>query len=197
MNTYIYSDFVETSDIEVDMESQEGKDYRYSIKIPFKRTGDETALVVMMNPSKANREQSDSTINNVLTRIYSERRSVKEVVIVNLYPIYETYSSELEHYKQQSEVNFKKISLLVPKVNFALLGWGKPNGFSITKLKSIEYFNHAHRVISMLQDHDIAAYKVGDYRDGVYPKHLGRSPFDIKMSVVDLESLKQKVIVYC
>ncbi|WP_274010031.1 DUF1643 domain-containing protein [Vibrio parahaemolyticus] len=197
MKTYSYGDFVETSDIEVDMESHESKDYRYSIKIPFKRTGDKTALVVMMNPSKANREQSDSTINNVLTRIYNERRTVKAVVIVNLYPVYETYSSELEHHKQQSEINFQKLSLLVPDVSFALLGWGKPSGFSITRLKSIEYFNHAHRVICMLQDHEIAAYKVGEYRDGLYPKHLGRSPFDTKMSEVDLESLKQKVMGYC
>jgi len=104
----------------------------------------------MMNPATADTVISDRTINNVLTRIHEERPEVKEVVIVNLYPLYEIYSSELKLHKQQRELNFERISSLLNAVDFAILGWGKPEGASAKKLKEIKYHTHALKVISML-----------------------------------------------
>jgi len=147
----------------------------------------------MMNPATANDVISDRTINNVLTRIYEELLEVKEVVIVNLYPLYETYSSELELHQQQSELNFDKIYSLLNTVDFAILGWGKPKGASEKKLKEIEYHAHALKVISMLQQAKIPAFKVGELREELYPKHLGRAPFATLISKIDLDSLSKKL----
>ncbi|QDO82311.1 DUF1643 domain-containing protein [Shewanella psychropiezotolerans] len=177
----------------VDGNSSGNNDFRYSIRIPYVRTGTQIALVVMMNPATANNLVSDSTINNVLTRIYNERREVKEVIIVNLYPLYETYSSELELHQQQSELNFERISLLLNTVDFAVLGWGKPKGASARKLNEIKYHNHALKVISMLQQADIPAFKVGELREDLYPKHLGRAPFATLISEINLDYLSKKL----
>ncbi|MBO1897712.1 DUF1643 domain-containing protein [Shewanella sp. BF02_Schw] len=188
-----YKDIVRKDDIVVDSNSSGSNEFRYSIRIPYTRTGNQIALVVMMNPATANKVKSDRSINNVLTRIHVERPEVKEVVIVNLYPLYETYSSELELHQQQSELNFERISSLLTAVDFAILGWGKPKGVSAKKLKEIRYHTHALKVISMLQQANIPAFKVGELREDLYPKHLGRAPFSTLISKIDLESLSKKL----
>ncbi|MFP8965215.1 DUF1643 domain-containing protein [Pokkaliibacter sp. CJK22405] len=189
MSAFEYKEYVAKSDIQIDSISSAEPKFRYSLRIPFKREGTEVALVVMMNPSKADRDNSDRTVNNVLKRIYKECVSVKEVVIVNLYPIYETYSSKLALHEEQGGINISKIYSLIPEANFALLGWGKPNKFSDKKLKNIKYFDFAKNILIKLIDKKIPAYKVGHCVENLYPRHLGRASFATGMSEVNLNEL--------
>lgn len=188
-----YKEYVKKDEIAIDVTESEGNKFRFSMKIPFDRGGNKVALVVMMNPSKADSDNSDPTVNNVLTRIYNECPDVAAVVITNLYPLYETYSSSLALHEQQSTINLQKIHETLAFVDFALLGWGKPQNTTAEKLKEMKYHEHAHRVVKMLQKANLSAYKVGELREGLYPKHLGRSPFATLMSELNIKALSDKL----
>lgn len=188
-----YKNFVNKDKIVIHATEYEGKKFRYFIRIPFFRDGSDVVLVVMMNPSKANSEESDQTVNKVLTRIYNECKNVGIVVITNLYPLYETYSASLVLYKQQSEINLQKIEETLYSVDFALLGWGKPHNTTAKKLKEIKYYEYACKVVKMRQTKNIKAFKVGDPRENLYPKHLGRAPYSTLMSELDLKALSNKM----
>jgi hypothetical protein len=188
-----YKNIVDTSGITIDCESSGHNTYRYSLTVPFNRKGKKSALVVMMNPSKATDKISDNTVNNVLTRIHSECSEVSKVTITNLYPLYETYSDKLENHKAQSQINFDKIRMLIAQNDFILLGWGKPSNKSNKVLQEIKYHEHALKVVEMVRSLGLPAFVVGDLRNNLYPRHLGRLSFELKMSTIDLNELIIKI----
>lgn len=188
-----YKDIVDTSAVTIDCECNGDTTYRYSLTVHFLREGTKSALVVMMNPSKATAQVSDNTINNVLTRIYNECSEVFKVTVTNLYPLYETYSEKLENHKAKSKVNFEKMRLLMSQADLVLLGWGKPSNKSNKALIEIKYHEHALMVVEMVKSMGLPAFVVGELRDDLYPKHLGRLSFGIQMSAVDLLELAKKI----
>jgi hypothetical protein len=188
-----YKNIVDTSAIIIDCKSSGDTTYRYSLTIPFNRKGEKSVLVVMMNPSKATDKVSDNTINKVLTRIHNECPEVSKVTITNLYPLYETYSDKLENHKIESQANFDKMRLLMEQNDFVLLGWGKPSNKSNKVLQEIKYHEHALKVVEMVQSLELPAFIVDDLRSNLYPRHLGRLSFDLKMSTIDLSELIIKI----
>jgi len=188
-----YKDIVDKRSIHIDCENDGNRAYRYSLTIPFHRKGAKTALVVMMNPSKATNEVSDKTVNNVLTRIYSECPEVYNVTITNLYPLYETYSERLDNHKAKSKINFDKIRQQMSNADFILLGWGKPANKGSKALKEIKYHEHALMVVEMIQSLKLPAFSAGELREGLYPKHLGRLSFKLRFAPIDLAKLASKI----
>lgn len=188
-----YKDTVNTSAITIDCECCDDTCYRYSLTAPFHREGGKSVLVVMMNPSKATAQVSDNTINNVLTRIHNECTEVSKVTITNLYPLYETCSEKLQNHKVKSKINFEKMRRLMSHADLVLLGWGKPSKKSNKALKEIKYHEHALMVVEMVQSEELPAFVVGDLREDLYPKHLGRLSLEIQMSPISLTALAKKI----
>ncbi len=93
---YRYPDFVK----EVSLKSAEGK--RYWLKLQIDENKEESIVVILKNPSRAKKDVSDKTVYNVSNYIfrnrenYSQLRNIGNIVILNLFPNYETYSSQLK-----------------------------------------------------------------------------------------------------
>lgn len=120
------TEYVDIDNIDIDDEPG----YRYSMFVPFKNsTTDKCALVIMRNPSKADKTKSDKTINNVLlfcNKYYSE------VYIANLYPNYETDSTKVKDFiesdlfEEKMIKNFEAIDTLldIDNIEDAIIAWG-------------------------------------------------------------------------
>jgi hypothetical protein len=65
---------------------------RYLLDIETEKSDGGSALCIMMNPSKADENESDSSVNKVIEFFKKEYRTIK---ICNLIPIYLTKSSEM------------------------------------------------------------------------------------------------------
>jgi len=77
--TLNYPKVVDTNKITIDEKQINGNRFRYSLTIPLKNKGSQTLLVVMMNPSKATKEQSDSTINRVIRYVTKNRLGYSQI----------------------------------------------------------------------------------------------------------------------
>lgn len=94
-----YVDKVLTCETEYLTDSIEG---RYLLKVKLKNNFTDTLTVAMMNPSKANKEFSDNTVNKVISFVYEMNLSEDSLVrnigfinIVNIFPAYEPKSGNV------------------------------------------------------------------------------------------------------
>ena len=103
---------------------------RYTLKIDFEgERGDEKWLIILKNPSRAVDESpdiSDKTISNVCEYFYRKMIQVNSIVVMNLFPVYETYSNELV--KRRTDLVDKKNKLylkdMVNKSESIVFAWG-------------------------------------------------------------------------
>ncbi|PEE97789.1 hypothetical protein CON21_26290 [Bacillus thuringiensis] len=89
---------------------------RYLLSIDLKNDSNNTATFVMMNPSRADYNSSDITVNKVVKFTVIQGKGKIEIInIVNLFPFYETDSSILQttinQVKTKPIVKFKQIML--------------------------------------------------------------------------------------
>lgn len=136
-------------------------------------------MVIMMNPSKADKNKSDNTINKVLKFVHSDTNSlfskipgVGEVIIVNLFPFYKTQSGQLQHiinsaqsilgqmaYEDLISENNKIIGYLAEQVDYVVLAWGNvPNNMhrdihkaQIRNISNLLHDNHVTNKIFVLK----------------------------------------------
>ncbi|MDQ7095018.1 DUF1643 domain-containing protein [Desulfosporosinus sp. PR] len=87
---------------------------RYRLKVSINKNATNTILYILMNPSKADRKQCDETVKKILefTHVQSSTsnnviQNVKTVVIVNLYPFYETKPERLQKVINEVKKNSK------------------------------------------------------------------------------------------
>lgn len=76
---------------------------RYLLKVKLKNNFTETLTIAMMNPSKADKDSSDETVNKVIQFVYemnsikeSEINSIGYINIVNIFPAYELNSGKVK-----------------------------------------------------------------------------------------------------
>ena len=76
---------------------------RYLLKIKLKNSYTDILTIVMMNPSKADNEDSDSTVNKVIKFVYEMNTSKDSIIhkigylnILNVFPAYEPNSMEVK-----------------------------------------------------------------------------------------------------
>lgn len=126
------TEYVDVDNIDIDDESG----YRYSMFVPFiNPTTDKCALVIMRNPSKADKTKSDKTINNVLRFCNNYYGGV---YIANLYPNYETDSKKVRHfiesdsYEEKMIKNFEIMDTLLDNsdIKEVIVAWGTNNAGS-------------------------------------------------------------------
>ena len=140
---------------------------RYLLNIETEKSDGGSALCIMMNPSKADENESDASVNKVIEFFKKECRTIK---ICNLIPIYLTKSSEMnklfdkfqeekcsETFDKIMKRNFVTISKEVNELDedaFVVLAWGDPpKGFDIRLHQ--EYVDKALAIIENLPNYYI------------------------------------------
>ncbi|MBU3102238.1 MULTISPECIES: DUF1643 domain-containing protein [Clostridium] len=110
---------------------------RNLISVKISNNNNKKVLCVMMNPSKANSEQSDITVNKILNLLNSVKYNVGIIEIVNLYPVYKTKSGELfntlqqlrkhgiEVYDKKIKENDQLIKSKIESTDVIIFAWGK------------------------------------------------------------------------
>ncbi|OBR96723.1 MULTISPECIES: DUF1643 domain-containing protein [Clostridium] len=121
---YKYKDYVDIEGILISKE----QGYRYSLFIPFKEArNNKYVIVIMKNPSEANKTISDKSINNVLNFCYNKYDGV---YIANLYPYCTSnpnnlkYFIELESYGEKMKKNLQVLDTLLKKTDEVIVAWG-------------------------------------------------------------------------
>ena len=165
---YNYPDFV----TDVTLNKTDTK--RYWLKLNIDDTKDETIIVILKNPSRANKTISDKTVYNVSQYIFRNRVSnpiledIGTIIILNLIPNYETYSeklAELEHGIISKE-NLNIIEELTAQHNKVIIAWGNaPKG-----LKK-DYDILRERTLEILNKNENSVFYVDKLSKQFNPKH--------------------------
>ncbi|WP_163971806.1 DUF1643 domain-containing protein [Oceanobacillus halotolerans] len=148
--------------------------YRYSMTIPFKgRDNSKKAIVIMKNPSKAGkfdsqaqRKISDETIYRVTDYLYKHEQNYSEVIILNLFAIYssifdEGVEEELIYGNDNMEKNNRIILSTLEDLedgDRVIVGWGrypKRTGFRDNYRERIE------EVLTLLNG--VTLWRVGNF----------------------------------
>lgn len=147
---------------------------RYSMVIEVDPGGSKTFVVIQKNPSRANAEVSDHTINRVLNYLYRNRGSheylkgIQRVVFLNLIPWYETYSHRLAERGAVLEdpQNLGAIKSFLSPGDPCIIAWGNP-----PKGLGQPYGVLSARVRSLLERYGNCTYHVGGLTRLGYPRH--------------------------
>ncbi|MDQ0975995.1 hypothetical protein QFZ31_005873 [Neobacillus niacini] len=143
----------------------------------------------MMNPSKADYNTSDLTVNKVIKFAFIKGKgSIGLINIVNLFPFYETQSSSLQavinHVRNTPNINFKDIISLNNKIikhslqssNYIVLAWGNPSD-NINKKLHFDQCNYIKSYIRALKNNKTYVIKT-HYKKILtnerYPRHPSR-----------------------
>ena len=165
---YKYPDFI------TNIELKKTDNSRFWLKLTIDESKEETIVVILKNPSRANYEVSDKTVYNVSSYIYKNRDSISEfseigtIIILNLIPYYETYSeklAELEHGIISKE-NLNTIEVFTAQHNKVIVAWGDtPKG-----LKK-EYDVLRDTTLEILSKNENSVFYVGKLSKQFNPKH--------------------------
>lgn len=139
-------------------------------------------VVVCMNPSKANKEYSDYTVNRLIR--YAYRHNYVSIAVLNIYSLYETNSKnlpknkDLESYsylKKEYDKNLNFVTGIISNFKGTLLlAFGKAskkylynaqlkvidaakdaiskNSITVKKVKGFDYYHHPARVVFELEE---------------------------------------------
>lgn len=129
------SDIVRTKGIKANKVPLNNKvDMRTSLSIPLKRG---IASCILMNPSAADEDESDGTINFVTQYIYTNIPEIHRIRFYNLYPFYESNSSLIypliqtltqSEYDTAMNANRIEIKQSLKSTTHLFLGYGKCSG---------------------------------------------------------------------
>ncbi len=165
---YEYKDFVNKSGIKFvgDIENKK----RYLLEIPLKNNGVKKVLVILKNPSKANKSVSDLTIDRVLT--FCNNEGYSKVYIMNLFSYYSTEPSGITQLIDSGrfgdavgDKNNQILKETLDAVNEVIVAWG---GNSINR--KYYYLKRINDVINLIKDKNLF-YVQGVSKDGYYSRH--------------------------
>lgn len=163
-----YKDYVLKQDIKFIGNSN--SNLRYLLEIPLKNNTGKTVLVIMKNPSLADKNKSDHTINNVLKFCNSKQFSA--VYIMNLYAYYSTKSKGIANLIKNNqerlaigENNDALLQQISNKVSDVIVAWGS-NTFGCTK----QYKNRIKMVTNIIKGKELY-YVEQISKCRWYPKH--------------------------
>ena len=118
-------------------------DSRKLLTINLRNSYKNVVTYVMLNPSQADDNISDHTVNRIIKHsfIHSNLEDssirVSKINVVNLFPFYETKSENLQKgidlvraldqtlYEDEMEQNFKQIKYALDNSQFVVLAWGE------------------------------------------------------------------------
>ncbi|EEL19784.1 DUF1643 domain-containing protein [Bacillus toyonensis] len=202
---------VNQPEIAIDKEAFIGNvDVRYSLTIPFlnRREGSSVGII-LMNPSGANKDNSDDTVNKLIDFFYDyqiDGHQIKDISICNVLPVYASNTpSALKKIRSLNEVNVldrvqklneAKMAIVMKGKRLIVLGWGKPEAKTIPHLL---YYKEVLRIVdllSILHKDDLYVFDIKNaistFTENGDPRHAGRSVILkdlIKISVPELFGL--------
>jgi hypothetical protein len=123
---YKYPSFVKNVELEIT------DDKRFWLKLTFDTFKKDSVVVILKNPSRANKTVSDKTVYNVSSYIYKNQdrhealKDVGSVIILNLIPFYQTYSKELQVLKNDviCPKNLDVIKIITGENSKIVIAWG-------------------------------------------------------------------------
>jgi hypothetical protein len=163
-----YPDFARV----ISIDQTEGK--RYSLEIALDGQADDPLLVIQKNPSRADAQVSDHTVNRVLRYLHYHRgqipwlRNIGRVVFLNLIPWYETYSENLTRIGQElaDPGNLTAIAGFASTGGPCIIGWGNP-----PKGLKAPYAELSEQVLGLLRMAGNPVFHVGTLTRLGYPRH--------------------------
>lgn len=165
---YEYKAFVNKSDIRFIGNLK--KNERYLLEIPLQNEGIKNVLVILKNPSKANKSFSDLTIDRVLTFCHNEGYS--KVYIMNLFSYYSTKPNGITQLidagrfnEVVGEKNNQILKEVLDSVDEVIVAWG---GNSINRKHY--YLKRINDVINLINGKNLF-YVQSVSKDGYYPRH--------------------------
>lgn len=165
---YKYPSFVK----KVELEKTDIK--RFWLELVIDESKDESIVVILKNPSRANQVVSDKTVYNVSNYIYRNREkydvfsNVKSIIILNLIPHYQTYSKKLEVLKNEviCQDNLDTINRVTSRHSKIIIAWGNhPSGLYQ------EYEILKEQVMQILTDNNNQVFYVDKFSKAENPKH--------------------------
>lgn len=165
---YKYPGFVQNVELEKTV------DKRFWLKLTIDETKKESIVVVLKNPSRADKTVSDKTVYNVSSYIYKNQdnydvlKGVGSVIILNLIPHYQTYSKELKSLKSEivCQDNLDTIKRVTSRHSKIIIAWGNhPSGLYQ------EYEILKDQVMQILTDNNNQVYYVDKFSKAQNPKH--------------------------
>ena len=149
---------------------------RYSLKIKLKKNGNESIIVILKNPSKADEDKSDYTVNRVISYIYNCKtdsnsilNNISSIIILNLFPIYEPKSNKLPKSITEStvrELNLNEIKKYTSQHKKVIVAWGNHPA----NLKR-EFETLSSETLRILTENENTIYHIGLLSKSNNPKH--------------------------
>lgn len=143
---------------------------RYLLTVPLKNNNGKKILVIMKNPSKANKDISDRTINNVIKFCF--KKGYDEVSIMNLFSYYSTdpkgITKLIDEGKYAQAVGKQNNHILlstIKNVDRVIVAWG---GNSINRERY--YKKRIKEVLEIIEGENLF-YVESNSKNGLYPKH--------------------------
>lgn len=183
---------------------------RELLKVELNKQGDKIVSVIMMNPSKADSNHSDSTVNKIIKKFYAASfqevaNDVKYVNILNLLPIYNPNNKKLlnnmntiiseyssDHFLNILETNIMTIEKTIENSHYIVLAWGMPENFPLSL-----YFEQAAKVLKTLENSNdnVYVFKMKSLKGKIYnltklylnPPHPSKGDI-LDLVAVDVES---------
>jgi len=184
---------------------------RYSLTIPFLNRREGLSVgIILMNPSKADTNISDGTVNKLINFFYDyqiDNLLIKDITICNVLPVYasntksaitkirDLYAANVLDRVQK--VNEDKVSEVMKNKNLMVLGWGKPE---VKTIPNLYYYKEVLRIVNLLsKTHEDSLYvfdimkAISTFTEHGDPRHAGRSASLSglkKINVLDLFGIK-------
>lgn len=162
---------------------------RYMLSVDLNNKSNKVATFIMMNPSKADFNNSDLTVNKVIKFSFIKGKgSIGIINIVNLFPFYETHSGSLQavikQVKNMPNLIFKDIMTLnnemikqaLQSSNYIVLAWGNPSD-NIDKRLHFDQCKYINSYIRTLNNKKIYVIKTQFEKiltNEGYPRHPSR-----------------------
>lgn len=129
---------------------------RTSLRVPIKRS---VASCILMNPSKADSQESDNTINFVTEYIHKNLPDVQWIRFYNLFPFYESKASKIytlinkltsSEYQTTMLSNRSEIKKSLNATTYLFLGYGQCSGGPSDKAI---YNTETQELLNMIETH--------------------------------------------
>lgn len=165
---YKYPDFITN----ITLEKTDTK--RYWLKLVFDESKSDSIVVILKNPSRADKSVSDKTVYTVSSYIYKNRdkypefHDVGSIIILNLIPHYQTYSNQLEPLKNDiiDQENLDTIKRITSESSNVIIAWGNhPQGLYE------EYETLKNHVMDILSRNNNKVLYVDKMSKAENPKH--------------------------
>lgn len=166
---------------------------RYRLRVRLRNSSKKTLTIAMMNPSKADEQWSDNTVNKVIRFVFHENANQQSLVrdigyidIVNIFPMYEPNSNNVKELIEAIILNDKLTAMqernrqafddALSESKIVVLAWGDVP----SKVKASLHNQQASNMFSSIKSHGLEGstyvFKYEEYDTVLTKKKRPRHP---------------------